>query len=55
MLDKYSFQVRVTGILVMDKKLLLVKQKINSECDWSLPGGKAEAGSYMGLKENIGL
>ena len=46
-LDKYNFQVRVTGILVEDDKILLVKQKINPSRTWSLPGGRVEAGEQL--------
>ncbi|MBE7125919.1 NUDIX hydrolase [Bacillus mycoides] len=74
-------QVRVTGILIEDEKVLLVKQRVANR-NWSLPGGRVEngetleelsrygfsekfiklasekflnAGSYQGLKQNIGL
>ncbi|MCL2198052.1 MAG: NUDIX hydrolase [Defluviitaleaceae bacterium] len=46
-MDKYSFQVRVTGILIENKKILLVKQKISPTREWSLPGGRAEAGEQL--------
>ncbi len=32
-------QVRVTGILIEDEKILLVKQKVANR-NWSLPGGR---------------
>ncbi|EMY4796573.1 NUDIX hydrolase [Bacillus pacificus] len=34
-------QVRVTGILIEDEKVLLVKQKVANR-NWSLPGGRVE-------------
>jgi len=43
-LEKYSFQIRVTGILIENKKILLVKQKIEPNRAWSLPGGRVDAG-----------
>jgi ADP-ribose pyrophosphatase YjhB (NUDIX family) len=45
--DKYSFQVRVTGVLLQDDKLLLVKQEVNLGRDWSLPGGRLEHGESL--------
>ncbi|MED0872992.1 NUDIX hydrolase [Bacillus mobilis] len=39
-------QVRVTGILIEDEKLLLVKQKVANR-DWSLPGGRVENGETL--------
>lgn len=35
-------RIRVTGILIENNKILLLKQKVNSERNWSLPGGKVE-------------
>lgn len=40
---KNVMQVRVTGILIEDEKVLLVKQKVANR-NWSLPGGRAENG-----------
>jgi hypothetical protein len=40
-MNNYSFQIRVTGILLRNDKILLV----------GFPG----VGNYMGGKENIGL
>ena len=45
--DKYHFQIRVTGLLIEGTRLLLVKQKVGSAREWSLPGGKAEAGEQL--------
>ena len=46
-MDKYSFQIRVTGILIHEGKLLLVKQQVTSDRNWSLPGGRVEAGETL--------
>jgi ADP-ribose pyrophosphatase YjhB (NUDIX family) len=46
-LDKYNFQIRVTGILIENKKILLVKQKIEPSREWSLPGGRVDAGEQL--------
>lgn len=47
-MDKYCFQIRVTGLLIEDSKLLLVKQKVHAEGrDWSLPGGRVDAGEKL--------
>ncbi len=40
------FQIRVTGVLIEDRKILLVKQKLSSR-DWSLPGGRLERGELL--------
>ncbi|GAB6436274.1 NUDIX hydrolase [Bacillus luti] len=39
-------QVRVTGILIEDEKILLVKQKVANR-NWSLPGGRVENGETL--------
>jgi ADP-ribose pyrophosphatase YjhB (NUDIX family) len=39
--------VRVTGVLVDDGRLLLVRQKVNPERGWSLPGGRVEPGETL--------
>lgn len=39
---KYRFQIRVTGIVIENDKLLLVRQKVNPQRGWSLPGGRLE-------------
>ena len=57
----YSFNVRVTGILIENNEILLVKQKINDKRNWSLPGGRLERGENLGqgllreMKEETGL
>lgn len=59
--DKYSFNIRVTGILIQDDKILLVKQKVSDKRNWSLPGGKLERGETLEqalireMKEETGL
>lgn len=61
MAENYSYQVRVTGVLLHDNKLLLVKQRVNSSRGWSLPGGRLEHGETIEaaivreLKEETGL
>ena len=40
-------KARVTGILIEDGKILLVKQVVSSERGWSLPGGRVEAGETL--------
>lgn len=40
-------QVRVTGILVEEGKILLVKQKVSDARSWSLPGGRLEQGESL--------
>lgn len=55
------FQIRVTGILIENDKILLVKQKVSSMRTWSLPGGRLEHGETINqgimreLKEETGL
>lgn len=46
-MDKYSFQIRVTGILIKNNAVLLVKQKINQNRNWSLPGERVESGEKL--------
>ena len=59
--DRYNFTIRVTGILLDDDKVLLVKQKVNDTRNWSLPGGKVERGETLRhalireMKEETGL
>ena len=55
------FTIRVTGILIENNEILLVKQKLNDKRDWSLPGGKLERGETIQqgiireMKEETGL
>lgn len=41
------FQIRVTGILIENGKLLLVNQKVSENRSWSLPGGRLENGETL--------
>lgn len=43
----YAFQARVTGILIEDGRILLVKQRLSETRDWSLPGGRLERGETL--------
>ena len=40
-------QIRVTGIVLKDNSILLVKQKIDDNRKWSLPGGRVESGETL--------
>jgi ADP-ribose pyrophosphatase YjhB (NUDIX family) len=60
MKPEYAFHIRVTGILMENDQLLLVRQKVN-EREWSLPGGRLEQGESLAqgmlreMKEETGL
>ena len=41
------FQIRVTGVLIENQRLLVVKQKVSSNRNWSLPGGRLERGETL--------
>lgn len=43
----YLMQVRVTGLLIEDGRILLVKQRVSEERAWSLPGGRVERGETL--------
>lgn len=45
---KYNYQVRVTGILIENGELLIVKQKLSEKRLWSLPGGRLEQNETIG-------
>lgn len=55
------FTVRVTGVLIENNEILLVKQKLSENRNWSLPGGKLERGETIQqgivreMKEETGL
>ncbi len=57
----YIFNIRITGILIEDNQILLVKQKLSERRNWSLPGGRLERGETMSqgmireMKEETGL
>ena len=57
----YIFNIRITGILIEDNQILLVKQKLSDKRNWSLPGGRLERGETMSqgiireMKEETGL
>ncbi len=40
-------QIRITGVLIEDNKILIVKQKITPERSWSLPGGRVQKGEML--------
>ncbi|MWC27669.1 NUDIX hydrolase [Paenibacillus sp. MMS18-CY102] len=40
-------QVRVTGVLVEQDCILLVKQNVTPDREWSLPGGRVEQGETL--------
>lgn len=58
---KYDMNIRVTGILIENDEILLVKQKLSNTRSWSLPGGRLERGETLEqalkreLKEETGL
>lgn len=43
----YDFQIRVTGVLIENEEILLVKQKVSKDRMWSLPGGRLEQGETI--------
>ncbi|MCH5324898.1 MAG: NUDIX hydrolase [Eubacterium sp.] len=51
----YIFNVRVTGVLIENNKILIVKQKLSESREWSLPGGRLERGETLeqGLKREF--
>ena len=40
-------QVRVTGILIEEGQILILKQAVSNERAWSLPGGRVEKGETL--------
>lgn len=59
--DAYTFQIRVTGILLDSDRILLVQQRVSDKRSWSLPGGRLERGETLSqgmvreMKEETGL
>lgn len=55
------FQIRATGALIEDGEILIVRQRVDQNRAWSLPGGRAEAGETLEgallreIKEETGL
>lgn len=60
-MDNNLIRVRVTGVLIENGEILLVKQRAAPNRAWSLPGGKLERGELLAdgiareLKEETGL
>lgn len=56
-----DFRVRATGVLTEEGSILLVRQYVNSDRDWSLPGGRLEPEETLEqclkreIKEETGL
>ena len=57
----YNFSIRVTGILIENGKILLVRQRVSDKRNWSLPGGRVERGETLNqglireIKEETGV
>ena len=60
-MDRELPRIRLTGILVEDGKVLLVKEVLRERSRWNLPGGSLEpgetieAGLIRELREETGL
>jgi ADP-ribose pyrophosphatase YjhB (NUDIX family) len=50
-MDNYSIRARVTGVLIEEGTILLVKhiKEVDTNRFWSLPGGKVENGETLDL------
>ena len=61
MKQDYIFNIRITGILIEENQILLVRQKLSEKRSWSLPGGRLERGETISegmireMKEETGL
>lgn len=59
--QEYTFNIRITGILIENNEILLVQQKLSDKRNWSLPGGRLERGETLAqglireMKEETGL
>ena len=42
-----THKVRVTGILLQNERILMVKQRMSARREWSLPGGTVEVGETL--------
>lgn len=42
------FQIRVAGILLQNDTILLVRQRVSQNREWSLPSGRVEANELLG-------
>ena len=45
--SNYIHNIRVTGILIRKNEILIVKQKVTANRNWSLPGGRVETGETL--------
>lgn len=56
-----AYKVRATGVLIQNNQLLIVKQKLSNDKNWSLPGGRVEVGETLEqalireMKEETGI
>lgn len=61
LMENNLLQIRVTAVLIENSKILLVKQAVSQDRNWSLPGGRVERGELLSeaiereMKEETGL